>query len=285
MVKVRKRFNKIEEFNPEKIYRTCIRAGADEELAKTIVEKVSGEIYDGITTKEILRMVKYLLRCNHIGVAARYDLKESLMRLGPTGFPFENFVGELLEKYGYKTKLRQIIRGKCVEHEIDVIAELNTDECTKRSIIEVKFRNANDIYIGLKQVLYTYARFLDIVEGYKVGGGEKINDVWLVCNTKASKDAEQYSKCQGLNLITWNYPSKKSLSDMIHEKNFFPITIMSSLDKKTLLKFIDKHIVFVRDLVKIDEKILITDFDLSRRKARNILREAEEIQKINGKIS
>ena len=35
--------------------------------------------------------------------------------------PFEAYLAELFEREGYKTKIDQIVQGKCVEHEVDVV--------------------------------------------------------------------------------------------------------------------------------------------------------------------
>ncbi|MGS0527278.1 hypothetical protein ACU8V7_21050 [Zobellia nedashkovskayae] len=43
--------------------------------------------------------------------------------MGPTGFPFERFIGALLTYSGYETKVGIVMDGICVTHEIDVVAE------------------------------------------------------------------------------------------------------------------------------------------------------------------
>jgi hypothetical protein len=273
----------VEEFSPEKIYDTCIRAGANDQTAKEIANEISKIVYDGIKSSEILSIIRKLLRKKNKGLAARYNLKESLTRLGPTGYPFENFISELLEYFGYKTKLRQILRGKCVEHEIDVLAESEQNNNLRRAIIEVKFKHANELYIGLKEAMYTYARYLDIKEGYELNLCDRVDEVWLFCNSKASSEAIQYANCKGLKLITWNYPFNDGLRKMIHEMNLYPVTILNSIDKKLLLKFADSHIMFIRDIYEYDEKRLMSKFDLTRSKVRNILDEANQVLSINKK--
>ena len=42
--------------------------------------------------------------------------------MGPTGFPFERFIGAVLKYSGYKTAIGNVIQGQCISHEIDVIA-------------------------------------------------------------------------------------------------------------------------------------------------------------------
>ncbi|MHA1753996.1 MAG: ATP cone domain-containing protein [Candidatus Odinarchaeia archaeon] len=283
LIRVIKKFNKIEEFNPQKIFQTCLRAGATEKLAQEVTNEVSKKVYDGITTKEILSLVIKTLKKMNKSIAARYNLKDSLIRLGPTGYPFENFVGKLLENYNYRIKLRQLIKGKCAVHEIDVLAEKNENGVKKRAIIEVKFRHSDEIYIGLKHVLYTYARFLDINEGYKLGKSCKVDEVWLVCNTKASEDAVKYAVCNGLKLITWNFPHNHGLRDMLEEKNLYPITIMKTISKKNLIKFYESNIVFVKDLLECDPKLISRKFNISRDVIKKIYSEANRIHDIKNK--
>jgi len=50
-------------------------------------------------------------------------LKKAILQLGPTGYPFERFVGELLKYQGYEAKVGQIVQGNCVQHEVDVVAK------------------------------------------------------------------------------------------------------------------------------------------------------------------
>ena len=58
------------------------------------------------------------------------------------------------------------MKGKCASHEIDVIADKGD---SLRYMIECKYHNSQGIYTGLKEALYTHARFLDLNNGYKLG--------------------------------------------------------------------------------------------------------------------
>ena len=56
----------------------------------------------------------------------RYQLKEAIMRMGPAGFAFENYIASILEYYDYQTtNIRSKIPGKCATHEIDLIGSKN----------------------------------------------------------------------------------------------------------------------------------------------------------------
>jgi transcriptional regulator NrdR family protein len=76
-MKVKKRDGKLEEFDKNKIIRVCKRAGASEKEAKDIVESISNEIYDGISTEEInLLVLEELQRKNERAASAFRDFKK-----------------------------------------------------------------------------------------------------------------------------------------------------------------------------------------------------------------
>jgi len=89
-------------FSREKLKRTCLRAGASKSLAEKIVKQVQKKIYDGISTKKILKLTLVLLEKQKPHIAAKYDLKGAIMRLGPAGYAFEKLMAEILSEYGYK---------------------------------------------------------------------------------------------------------------------------------------------------------------------------------------
>jgi len=59
------------------------------------------------------------------------------MELGPSGFPFENYLSQILNEIGYKVQVGKIINGKCVTHEIDVIAEKNSEHFMNGLIFQI----------------------------------------------------------------------------------------------------------------------------------------------------
>ena len=77
-----------------------------------------------ITTKKIYKIAFIALRKKSRKLSAHYSLKNALLEFGPTGYPFEVFVSKLLKTQGYNVEVGQIIQGKCVTHEVDVVAIL-----------------------------------------------------------------------------------------------------------------------------------------------------------------
>ena len=70
------------QFNENKILSTCRRAGADKQTAQRIVKKVKSQIYQGIGTDNIYKLVLRAINEEKGGRALhqRYKLKEAIMK-------------------------------------------------------------------------------------------------------------------------------------------------------------------------------------------------------------
>ena len=112
-------------FSVNKLRASLKRSGADDETLQHIIDTVRGELYQGISTKEIYNRAFRLLKKKENVFASKYKLKKAIYELGPTGFPFEKFIAAILEHSGYKVEVGVVKQGKCVSHEIDVIAKKN----------------------------------------------------------------------------------------------------------------------------------------------------------------
>ena len=270
MVWVVKRNGQKETFDRKKIIRTCLRSGASKKVAEEIAREIEKRIYNGISTDEILKMVLELLEEKTIAQAARYDLKMALFRLGPTGYDFEKFVARLLREYGYKTKTNVIVKGFCVTHEVDVLAEKEGN----LFMIECKFHNTPGIYTGLKEVMYTYARFLDIKQG---PNDHRFVKAWLFTNTKFSHDAKKYAKCRNVLLTGWKYPYGESIEKLLEKKKLYPITTLRNVSKREEESLIDNGFVFCRDLLKEEPKIISNSTGIKLKKVHEIVKEAKNL--------
>ena len=228
-------------FDPRKVEFTCIRAGADPKVARDIARQIHSRIHYGTTTKEIYSMVlQFLSKHGSVAIKQRYRLKESIMRLGPAGFSFETYVSQILENFGYKTKsIGKEFQGRCVKHEIDLAME----QLGKRWLVECKYHNMPGRYTGIKESLYTHARFLDLVDSFD---GEM-----LVCNTKVSDDVITYATCIGQKVLSWKYPGGAGLEKMIEDKKLYPITILGPT-RFELEAFAKSKTMIAKDLVNVD---------------------------------
>ena len=262
-------------FSSQKVYRSAIRVGASRKAARTIVSVIEKEIYPGIKTSKIFKRVKSLLQKEFPKAALRFNLKEGMRKLGPTGFPFEKYVGEILNRLGYKTKINQFLPGKCLsEYEIDFIAQ-------KGKVIyvgECKYRNVFGDRVHSSSALANYARFLDIFTGSyfksNIYKGFTIKSM-LVTNTKFTNSAQKYSNCMGVELLGWNYPKNKGLEYLIEKERLYPITILPSLNKHLKDIFTKEKIMLVEDVLKIDSQKLAKRLKIPITQLRPLIKEAE----------
>ncbi len=238
MMRVVKRNGEVEEYDEGKVIRALKRVGADDNTIREVLKEVKPYIYDLITTRELYALVFKSLERIKPAIATLYGLKEGLAKLGPSGYPFERFVGRIFEKLGYRIAIGKIVDGKCVSHEVDVIAEREGE----RVMAECKHHENFETKVDVKISMYVVSRFNDIKWVYR--------DVkpFLITNTKFTQDAIRFSKCYGLNLLGWNYPEGEGLEYLIHKTQTFPITILK-IDEKTANKLFNEGIITIKDLL------------------------------------
>ena len=204
-------------FSKEKIVRTCLRMGASRAVAELIADEIQAGIYDGISTKKILQMIFRYLRKYVPVTRHQIDLRKALSLLDPVHF--EWFVQLLLCEHGYEVTSNQIIRGRCVEHEVDAVARKNGETC----LVEIKHHFKYHTLTSLDVSRISRAVFEDVTEGYALGlNGLKIDYTMIICNTKLSDHAKRYADCRGIKHISWSSPKNRDLQTMIEEKNCIP---------------------------------------------------------------
>lgn len=274
-------------FNPAKVHRTCLRAGASQDLADRIVKEVIKHVYNGMETRELLKLILRLLRQKDPIVATRYSLKKAMLSLGPAGFVFERFIVSLLKAYDYQAWCPPLIQGACVKHEIDIIAKspykkpdpINKKEssCSRTYMIECKYHNTPGLRSRLKEALYVWARFLDLQEAWRQGKGQEFHRPWLISNTKFSSTAIKYAQCKDLRLLGWQYPKGNSLEYLIENKKLYPITILRSLDRASKETLFSKKIILCQELISTKKGILKQKTMLKEKKLTSLIKEARSI--------
>jgi hypothetical protein len=272
-VNVTKYSGELQPFDESKLRTSLKNAGASEEIINEITAVVNDLLYDGISTQKIYREAFRQLKATSQKSAGRYKLKEAIFELGPTGFPFEKFIGELFNRMGYKTEIGVIVNGDCVTHEIDVIAQKNDDYL----LIECKFHNRNDNRCNVKVPLYIQSRFLDVKKNWSSmpGHKDKTHKGCVVTNTRFTDDAETYGECAGLKLLSWDYPKKSGIKDLIGKMNLHPVTCLSSLDKQEKERLLENDIIFCKQICENRE--LLHSAGINHRKINRIAKEAVEI--------
>ncbi len=262
-----------EPFSKEKLENSLKRAGADNEAIGKISDDISKWLSEGVSTKKIYRQAFRLLKKRKSGTAARYKLKKAIMELGPTGYPFEHFMGQLIKHYGFEIEVGRTVQGQCVQHEVDVVATGNG----RQIFVECKFFNSQGKQANVRVPLYIHSRLNDIVkkrESLPEYGKLKFQG-WIVTNTRFTSDAIDYGKCAGLHLISWDYPAGHSLREMIEKEGFFPITALTTINKKQKQVLLDKGIVLCRQICQ--DHSVVNQLEITLQKRERILEEVNGI--------
>lgn len=234
-------------FSEDKLRVSLLRSGASMSSVNNIIEAVISKLYDGITTAEIYRLAFSMLKKQGKGPAAKYKLKNALMELGPTGFPFEQFIARVFQHMGFETQTGKLLEGKCVRHEVDVVAYKGTE----RQLIECKFHQQKGIFCDVKIPLYIHSRFADIKEQItKTEEGRTWSLTgWVATNTHFTKDAISYGVCVGLKLLGWDFPAKDSLRELVDQYGLHPLTCLTTITRQEKQQLLEKQIVLCSELM------------------------------------
>lgn len=255
-----------EPFNPHKLIRSLERSGAPRSEAERIEREISAELYREMTTSELYRRAFSKLRELKRESAARYSLKRAILDFGPSGFPFEEYLAQLFIVEGYGARTDQIVPGACVEHEVDVV--LTRGNTT--TYVEAKFHNNAGYKTDLKVVLYVKARMDDInTRAHTAHAG------LLATNTKFTSQVVQYASCAGLELLSWEYPENRTLHDRIDAARVFPITALTTLNRREKMALLERKVVLCRELKGRTHEL--KDAGVAPGRVADVLAEAEAL--------
>jgi hypothetical protein len=266
-------------FSGNKVYRSAKRAGASSEVARRIAQIIKAEVYPGIKTSIIFGKIKKLLRSKFPGAALRFNIKEGMRRLGPTGFPFEKYIKNVLETLGYQVKINQFLPGKCLRsYEIDFVAK-------KGNLIyigECKYKQHLGETISYHDALSHYARFLDILNSRYFASGKNKGFMvksMLVTNAKFNKRTQDYCRCVGTELLGWNYPRNRGLEYFVDKEKLYPITILPALKGYLKDVFVKEKIILAKYLLQIDIRRFAKKYNLSLKQLEILVEQAEVLLK------
>ncbi len=259
-IRIAKSDGTVEAFDQHKLVSSLTRSGAKHDLAEHVAEEVQKGLYPGITTREIYARAYDRLRHEKKDSAARYSLKRAVLEFGPSGFPFEAYIAQLYAAEGYTVSIDQMIKGRCVEHEVDVVIKKG-EEIT---YAEAKFHNTPGFKCDLTVVLYVKARIDDI--GHKG---------LVVTNTKFTDKAVQFAECAGLELLGWDYPLGNSLHDRIDRAKLYPVTALTSLSRREKTALLNERVVLCTGLS--DQGDALARAGIHGNKAMAVLEEAAAV--------
>ena len=259
LILIKKSSGEMQPFSSEKLERSLQRSGASAEDIERILKDVEAWIFDGISSRKIYDRAFSLLKKKTLTVASRYKLKKAMMELGPTGHPFEHFVGQVFKAIGYEVKVAQTLQGHCVTHEVDVIATMGKSQ----TFIECKYYLTTAKTANVQVPLYIRSRADDIIKvrkempelaDYTFYGG-------VVTNTRFTDDATSYGVCSGLKLLSWDFPVGNGLKEIIDREKIFPITVLTRLTIPEKQRLMTQGIVACKQIIEAPQVLdpILTD--------------------------
>ncbi len=263
----------MEPFDPDKLRHSLGRAGTSEEIIDQIIAEILPQLEAGMPTSVIYKKAFAMLRKRKSANAARYSLKKAIMELGPTGYPFENFVAQVLAHQGFDIKVGETLQGRCVTHEVDVVATYNNTQY----LVECKYYNSQAKYANVKVPLYIKSRVDDIISFREKLPEHKETRFhgWIVTNTRFTDDALQFGRCAGLHMLSWGIPKNKSLKDMVESTGVFPVTVLTGLNTKQKAYLMDKNVVLCRQLK--EKEYLLNEIGLQPGKKKKLIQEIDDL--------
>lgn len=256
-------------FSLNKLRQSLKRTGADKTTIDRILDVIRDELYHGISTKQIYKRAFAMLKKKKSYFASKYKLKKAIYELGPTGFPFERFVSTVLKYSGYEVNVGKIVQGKCVTHEIDVIAHKNN----KTLLIECKYHSEQGLKCNVKVPLYINSRYRDVNAFRNINQTNNSEQIegWVVTNTRFTVDALIYGECIGLYLLGWDYPIDNALKDRIDRLSLYPITVSTLLSNREKQFLLNKDIILCRELK--GNTLVLDELRISTLRKEKILKE------------
>ena len=269
-----------ERFSEEKLVKGLENSGIEPAAISFVTSQIKKSLFNGITTKKVYQEVRRLLRAYSNEYVSKYKLKQAILELGPSGYPFESYVATILQAMGFETETNVTVLGKCVQHEVDVVAEKEDHHY----MIECKFHNRQGFKTDVKVPLYIQSRFKDVEHSWrrKSGHRDKFHQGWIVTNARFTADAITYAKCAGLKLLGWDYPKNESLKVLVSSYGLHPLTCLSTLTKAEKKLLLSKGIVLCRTVC--DNPDILTDIGFEYGKVKKVVHEGRHVCELGVKV-
>lgn len=267
---IKKSSGELVPFSADKLENSLFRSGASPELIKKITLAILSLPTQHLTTKDVYKRAYQLLRNSSFQLAARYKLQKAILELGPSGYPFEEYVGHLFDFQGLETDIGVVMKGKRITHEVDVYARNSETQY----IVECKHHSNQSYKSDIKVVLYVHSRFNDVVSQLRK---HQLKDLhykcWIVTNTRFTTDSISYAAGENIELVAWNFPSKGSLRERIDISGLYPITCLCSLTKSEKQHLLDQKIVLCKELISKPDLLNFIRSD----KTRKVIQECQSL--------
>jgi hypothetical protein len=244
-----------------RVMRTARNYGVPDDYVIEVAAEVERHLYDGIRTRDILRMIHTYSRRYQPSVEGRTNVRRAIGLLAPKP-DFELYVQALLKGSGYEVEEGRILKGRCGEHEVDAIAR--KDGITY--FVEVKHHHSHHRMTGLDEGRIARAIVEDVQEGYKAGRNHfTVDKAMIVCNTKLSSHAKKYAACWDIRHIGWDNPKDENIASMVADRKLCPVTLIKGVNAKTRKKLVEGEIVTIGQLLEYSPETLSERTGISKK--------------------
>jgi hypothetical protein len=135
-------------------------------------------------------------------------------------------------------------------------------------MIECKFHAQHGAVSDVKVPMYILSRFNDLKDiAHNIfGRPELLSGCMIVTNNRFSSDAEAFANCNGLALMSWDYPTNDSLKTRIDNKQLYPITCLVTIASIEKEKLLIMGIILVAQLIDAPESLTTIGITETRKK-------------------
>jgi hypothetical protein len=258
-------------FDRDKVANTCLRLGADRHTAYAVAAAVERQLYDGVSTDKILKLIFEAMRRHRPEVQHLLDLRKGLSAMAPKP-EFELFVQTVLAHNGFAVTPNRILTGKCVDHEVDALA-------TKAGVtyfVEAKHHFLYHSLTGLDESRIAHAVLEDVTDGYTLGKHDlQIDRAMIVTNTRFSEQARRYGRCKHILQIGWNTPKSLALQALIEQHQLIPLSCLRDLRDETRAQLVNARIVLLKQLLADKPPSLARKTGLPQKTLRDLMEKAK----------
>jgi len=273
MLYVKKLSGEIIPYDESSLKGSLQKSGANDEQIETVMEEINKILYDQIPTGLLYEKAFELLHNLKHSYAARYSLKKALRDLGPEGYYFEKWVTKLFQAQGFHAISGQTLQGEAVKHEIDVVASKDD----RLVLCECKFRNDVDAKISVTTPMYFLSRFNDLknLEFEYFGKVMKPTDGYMVTNAYMTSDSIAFAEKYGIQLISWDYPEKLNIKQLVDDYKFYPVTCLTNLTEDERNIFLEKNCILIKDI--FSNPLLLDHFKFDEERKKVIFEEVNDL--------
>ena len=126
--------------------------------------------------------------------------------------------------------------------------------------------------------MYLLSRVKDIsLKKYNLFGKEhQFTQGWLITNAYLTTDSIQFGEHYGIKMLSWDYPAKQSIKNLVDQKALYPITCLTTITKREKDYLLDRGCILVKDLYERPE-LLENNHVINPRNKSKIFSEVEEL--------